>query len=469
MDGLMEIIADNGGLNVLVSCMLSAVIIGIIAVGLKVDSRWIRFTPLTPLSVALFGIFIRTVIGPLLMSLGEGSSLGDKASVMIGYRSGAQLLWLIFTVSLVVPYLVLAKKFREDPRPGQLVRNENVIAVFAITTGLFSLAWIYTGLLTGSASRDADLYSEWVARFVKPDAIFIAFGRLRDAFYFLVPLALKATRKHWIRFAIIAIVTLNLTAALELGGRGIILIPIMEMYFGLFLLGYSKKLMVISTSLMLLVGLTGSQLLSGSHKFNVSSLSVSENSFKGALSSSGLVRTGIALYGCSDAYNFKVENITKPGAGWTRSERWLTAWLPSFVKGTSKGSARDAHIIAEQLEQGTSRIDAETKDYKSFSCVSFVGDLFWRWRWFGVAVGSSIFGFLYYAFTVGWRKVIGLNSLSGCLAICFPVSFLSLYPSGSVGETFWLWTWDVQKYLLLFFVLRYVDKRMPWRTGRGER
>jgi len=464
MNGPVGLLADTEGLGILHSSIPGFLVIVVIILGISLDRRWLSHTPLTPLSVALFGIFTRAVIGPLLMSAGEGGSLGEKAAVMISFRSQSQLLWLIFAVALVIPYIVLRKKFKGVDSRRPIEASAKAIAIFVVATGLFSLLWIYTGLWTGSASRDPDLYAHWVGRFFKPDAMFIAFGRLRDSFYFLVPLSLMLAKRNWLRVIITAIVALNLSAALELGGRGIVLIPVMEMYFGLFLLGFRKRVLCLFTCLMLIIGLTGAQLLSGNHKMAISNLSISPESVKSSLSSTGLVKTGLALYGCSDAYNFTVENIARPGAGWVRSERWLTAWLPSFVKGSSKGSARDAHIIAEQLEQGTSREIAESMDYKSFSCVSFGGDLFWRWRWVGVVFGSAIFGVIYYTFTVGWRRVIGLDSLSGCLAFCFPVSFLSLYPSGSVGETFWLWLWDIQKYLLLFAILRVVDKKVLLTT-----
>jgi len=454
---LIALLYNDGEVSAAFSFILSVTIFVAIIVGLSLDRRWIRLTPLTPLSVALFGIFLRSVFGPLLMSAGDSVSLDLKSSVMIAFRSNAQLLWLAFAVFLILPYVLWTNRSKEVIGAERFVPNERVISIFVIATGLFSLTWMYTGLLSGSASRDPALYDYWVGRFFKPDAAFIAFGRLRDSFYFLVPLAFFVIQRYWTRVAIAAIVILNIYAALELGGRGIVLLPILEMYFGFFLLGLNKRKLILSSCLMLVIGLSGSQMLVGNHKLIRNGSDVVDELPKTLLDPSSLVRTGVSLYGCSDAYNFTLDNSRKPGAGWVRSERWLTAWLPSFARGSSNRSSRDAHIIAEQLERGIPAEVAESMDYRSFSCVSFVGDLFWRWRWIGVIIGTSAFGLMYYIFTIGWRRVIALDSLSGCLAFCFPVSFLTLYPSGSVGETFWLWTWDIQKYILLFLLLRILD------------
>ena len=438
--------------------LLSSAILAIAVIGVRLDRDWIAITPLTPLGVVLFGIFTRSVFSPLLMSLESAYSYSPKSGVMIMFRNEVQMLWLVLTVFIVLPYALWGRKEKKAPKKG-LPMNENAVAVFLLACGLFSLAWIYIGLITGSASREPELYAFWAQKFLKPDAVFTAFGRLRDVFYFLVPLGIYKIQKKWIKALIFTIVLLNLNAALQVGGRGIVLIPILEMYFGLFLLGLKKRVLIASSCLMLMVGLSGSQLLRGNHKIKISSIMSLTGTSQSVIANNSLVRTGLDLYGCSDAFNFTIENLNKPGAGWVRSERWLTSWLPSALRGSTKMSPRDAHIIAEQLENGTSRELAETKDYKSFNCVTFPGDLFWRWRWIGVLSGGFVFGIFYYAVTSVWRRFAALDSISGCLAFCFPASFLSLYPAGSLGETLWLWTWDIQKYIAIYLILRFLESR----------
>ena len=450
--------------------ILSAAILAVVVVGLRLDRRWISLTPLTPLSVVLFGIFTRSVFSPLLLSLGDGYSLGARQDVMIAFRNEVQMMWLLFSLFLVLPYAVWFREKNKKSSESRIAVNQKVLAIFLLFTGLFSFAWIFIGFATGSASRDPEFYSVWVNRFWKPDAVFTAFGRLRDVFYFLAPLGLWKVNNKYIKLSILAIIALNLYLSLQLGGRGVVLIPILEMYFGLFLLRLRKRVMVFSTCAMLVLGLSGSQLLRGNHSMSFGNLSLVTRASDAIVKRESLITTGLSLYGCSDAFNFSEENRSKRGAGWVRSERWLTSWIPSSIRGTAKGSSRDAHIIAEQLENGTPRELAESKDYYSFNCVTLPGDLFWRWRWIGVVFGGLAFGTFYYGITVVWRKLADLNSLSGCLVFCFPASFLTLYPAGSIGETFWLWTWDIQKYIALFVVLRILEYKglIPFMRRKAE-
>ena len=398
------------------------------------------------------------------MSFGDNVSYGEKAGVMIAFRNEVQTLWLVFSVFLILPYILKIRDRKVVHPERSWEANRSVVVFFVLATGIFSLAWIYVGLISGSASRDPQLYAIWVNKFLKPDLLFTAFGRLRDCFYFLVPLALTKAKQKWVKLVLVMLVAINLYAALQLGGRGIVLLPILEIYFGVFLLGLSRIYLLAATCLMFTIGISGSQLLRGNHNLRFYDPTWMMKASGTVLTRTSTVQTGLSLYGCSDSYNFTIDNVNKPGAGWIRSERWLTSWVPSILKGTAKGSSRDAHIIAEQLENGTSRQAAEAKHYVSFNCVTFPGDLFWRWRWLGVWLGCFIFGQLYYIFSVVWSKLIRLDRLSGCLAFCFPVSFLSLYPAGSIGETAWLWTWDIQKYFFLFIAIRFLESKnlIPW-------
>ena len=131
-------------------------------------------------------------------------------------------------------------------------------------------------------------------------------------------------------------------------------------------------------------------------------------------------------------------------------EAFLTAWIPSLLIPKTI-PVRDSHIIAEEA-RGSSRLEAETMNYTSFNCISLGGDLYWRGGWFGVIIGSSLAAIAYRMLSSLWYRNASWDSAWQILLLIFPATFLAMYPAGSVGETAWLWMWDLPKYVVLLIL-----------------
>lgn len=432
--------------------MATTFILGLTAIALTLTAFWIdreelKRSVLTPLTAPFIAIFTKACVSPILINKAGALSLGvEKYIVMSEFTKETQILWLILGGSLIAVFS-LAKKKGETRRYVKV--NGFLLYRFCLLCGIFSLAWISIGTIVGSNSRSEELYGIWVARFWKPDMFFTAFSRLRDIFFFLIPVALMSRAGLARKVLLLAPAVGYMLAALVAGGRGIFIIPMQLAFAGLFTAGVRKRIIAALGAVLLVVGVAGGIVLDS----NFSPESMRRVSFERLLT-----KVGGDLYGCSDAYAFTNRNLDRPQAGFTRSERWLLGWLPSTARGGSKLSVRDSHIIATELE-GKTRKEAEEMVYTSFPCVSLGADLFWRGRWWGVVVGSIVFSLIYCWISRLWYSYASLDSYTGILVLAFPSTFIGMYPAGSVGETIWLWTWDIAKYGLVGLMILFWERR----------
>jgi hypothetical protein len=96
--------------------------------------------------------------------------------------------------------------------------------------------------------------------------------------------------------------------------------------------------------------------------------------------------------------------------------------------------------------------------YTSFHCISFPGDLYWRGGWGLVVAGSFLFALFYRLLAQCWYRWAGLSSLVGLAIWVYPATFFIDYPAGSVGETLWIWLWDLPKYIVLVAVIALIQR-----------
>ena len=426
-------------------------LLALAAAGLTLAAFWIdrdelKRSPLTPLTAPFAAVVIKGGISPVLVSKEGALSLGvEKYVVMSEFTQETQMLWLVFGASLIAVFSLKKKKGNRI----DLKVNRAKLYRFCLCCGLFSLAWISLGTIVRSNSRSDELYSLWVERFWKPDMLFTAFSRFRDIFFFLLPIALIREVGLARRLLLISPAVCYILAALVAGGRGIVLIPLQLAYAGLFTTGMDKRIVAALGAGLLVIGMAGGIMLdSNLSAENVRKMSLERLSTK----------IGADLYGCSDAYAFTERNQDQPPAGLARSKRWLFGWVPSVARGGANNSVRDSHIIATELK-GKSRKEAEEMVYTSFPCVSFGADLFWRGRWWGVVLGSLIFAWLYCSVSALWYRHASLDAYTSTLILAFPSTFIGMYPAGSVGETIWLWTWDIGKYVLVGLMILFWESK----------
>ena len=258
----------------------------------------------------------------------------------------------------------------------------------ALVAGVFSLLYVLNGVFSGTLDRSGVAYSDWVAKLWRADSLFVIFLRLKDVFFFIVPLAISSTNNTRLRVDLIIVVIASIGAAFLTGGRGIILYPLLYLIFGLWLTPLKPHLISFFIVLFLVVSLilvSAIDVYRGSPYFNRSSpLDIPQRVkfFSRAIVQYNLTDPksriqiiGGAMYGGADPCLFVDPALAAPRAGFVRIERLWQTWLPTMVA-PNKASLRDAHMIAAEIT-GTPRKQAENKQYTSFSSVSFGGDLYW--------------------------------------------------------------------------------------------
>ena len=120
---------------------------------------------------------------------------------------------------------------------------------------------------------------------------------------------------------------------------------------------------------------------------------------------------------------------------------------------------RDAHIIATEVA-GATRHEAETMTYRTFPCITYMGDLYWRGGWPWAVVGAFLFAIFYRIVSSYWYRFCGWSSLMSLSLLLYPATFFTAYPAGSLGETAWLWLWDLPKYIIVIFVIGWLASKL---------
>lgn len=456
-----------------ISLPLAALSTYLLLMAVKLEQPWLSVTPLPPLTILTLGAWIRCGLGGLLLSLGRPMAATDANSAYWRHLPQAQLLWLAVSGAAV---LVFALKPAQMAIPAVTAKDapRQPLVGLTIALGIFAVTSITIGIVTGTLDRNPQSYLYWVSQRWRPDAIFTMLGRFRDVFFFLAPLAFTRAKHGWQRRVILVMAAMYPAIAIPLGGRGLVVYPFAYAIAGLWLTSLSVKILRSIAALALigcLIAVPSIELYRTSENFSslrradtIKRLDLLANTI--GISATQLTqpellnRAGQSLYACSDSFLFQEPALSRPRAGLIRAQTILTAFLPELLF-PKKVPVRDAHIIAEEV-RGSSRIEAETKQYNGFQCVSYGGDLYWRGGWIAVVAGAIVFSLFYRMMSQFWYNYAQWNSTWQIMLLAYPVTFLTLYPVGSIGETAWLWMWDLPKYAItiamIFLLTRWLNR-----------
>jgi hypothetical protein len=303
----------------------------------------------------------------------------------------------------------------------------------------------------------------------RADSFFVIFLKLKNVFFFIAPLAIAWAVRRSSRLLLCVLVAASVLMALLTGGRGIVLYPLAYLAFGLWFAPLPVKLLRRWAFIVFLIAILlipSIQIYRGLPEFQQSSrfsviqrlqlLARATTSYGDLSLASRLETTGGSLYACSDSYLFIEPAKSAPRAGAARLNRIWQAWLPTMLF-PNKPPLRDGHIVVNEI-LGTPRSKAETMSYTSFACISFPADLYWRGGWGLVVAGSFLFALFYRLLAQCWYRWAGLSSLVGLAIWVYPATFFIDYPAGSVGETLWIWLWDLPKYIVLVAVIALIQR-----------
>ena len=438
----------------------------------RVEQPWLALTPLPPLTILCLGAWLRAGLGGLLLAIGRPLNPGEINSAYWRHLLPAQGLWIVLMATAIAVFACWPPSSRApNSLTGQNVDRKTLLRL-TMACGLFAITWIGVGVLFGTLDRNPASYLYWVTKRWRPDSIFTIFGRLRDVFFLLTPLAIFRAKRRLDQLFLLSALLGCIALSLPLGGRGLILYPIAYSAIGMWLTPLSARtlrLVIVAVFIFIILAIPSIQLYRGSSDFQTVRRGDIGARIGLAIEASGKVtsslelttaftQAGTSLYACSDSYLFEEPARSRPRAGWHRMQELLTAWLPELLV-SRKVPLRDGHIIAEEI-RGRSRSEAESMTYTYFPCVSFGADLFWRGGWTAVAVGSGLFGLAYRLLSGLWYRYAGWASTWQILLLLYPSTFLTMYPAGSIGETAWLWMWDLPKYVMLIGIICFITGKL---------
>ena len=444
----------------------------------RIEKPWLSATPLPPLTVLCLGGWLRCGLGGTLIALSRPGPSAGLEAVMLRHLPETQLLWLTLCGSALVVFACFpAQSEPQAPSSPQAAGNQPLVNI-ALICGTVALGLILIGSVSGTLDRSPAPYLHWVVKRWRPDSVLVMFARFRDIFFLLAPLGIVKARHNWQKLMLILSFAMYVTLALPMGGRGLLLWPLIYGCLGLWLTPLSPKrlrailLAVAATCLILLpviqsykVGLASFS----NHRANLQErieTALAITSFDGITLQTSpeiLGSTGRALYGCVDALLFQPQSSTRPRAGWHRLDSLLTAWIPDLILPKTR-PVRDGHLIAAEAG-GATREQAESRVYTSHDCISLGGDLYWRGGWPIVVLGSALAAMAYRLVSNLWYRYAGWGSTWQILLLLYPATFLTMYPAGSIGETAWLWMWDLPKYVFMIGIICFITGKLPRKTA----
>ena len=443
----------------------------------RIEKEWIGVAPLPPLVAVMLGAWIHSGLGGLFLAFGSDPGVGEPNREIWEYVSGGQALWLVLQVSLVAIFSGFRPRQPVSDLPSSSRSTVPYIRKLTVLLAVFSLLWLSIGIISGTLDRSPGNYFYWVLQKWRPDSFFVMFARFRDCFFILVPIAIAKSRGKLIRFIFLAASVAYIMLSVQVGGRGIVLYPLVYLLIGCVIAVRDIRAVRIAALGLLIFMIAfipamkayrDSHLITENRQSNVfQRIGRTSQSLRDGMVNwdvrTNVRELGIGLYGCSEAYLFTQENLAKPRVGFYGTNRLIFAWIPELLWKRAR-PIRDGHIISAEV-RGLSRKDAEEKIYTSFTCISLGGDLFWRGGWLWVINGSLIVGLFFRFVSSFWYRYSGWATWHSALLTIFPATYLQMYPFGSIGETAWLWMWDLPKYLLVMLVLvlmvgriRHIDK-----------
>lgn len=436
---------------------------------------------LSPGFIFLAGVVGRYGAGLMILSLLSREMVieGEFAQYIVAWRYSSDIagIWFIYISCFALAFFCLGMmgKFRGKSRktePGitsVLVRSGQggeigVESKYLTSIGLLLLSFFFVGSISAAVTGSFDrgmMYQYWASQTFRPEAVFIAFSRLRQVAYFFVPFILRqGNRKIQAVVCILAVIPIVLD--LISGGRGSALYPVVMMIFGAILTGMRNKKMVIGAIL------TGMLIVSSLPYIAAYRDSVGMQSdyrdWGGRLKAFISVRNsdelgyrvqalGREVYACSDSFLFTPRNRNKRGVGFRDIdlERMAGLLVPRVISEEKRLEKNDGSRIAQSL--------MNTNIANWFPCITTPADLLRRGGYTAVGVGGLLMGTLIRALETGWQWVgERISECTKTLLLVLPASYIQSGLYGTVQETVWQIGWELPKYVAVIVLLGWVTR-----------
>ena len=438
---------------------------------------------IAPSAIFVIGILARFAMGSLIVSLTPERLVldGEYRQYLVSwlYNSDTVMIWTGYLLAGSIVFGLLERygvkrqvaRTRDVKEVGWfewMKNSKNRVYGYGqikwVTTSILCLYFISSCISawTGSMDRGAS-YSYWAEMIFRPEAVFIAFSRLRQIGYFLLPLAWKHSSRMLKGFFVV-IATIPLVMESIAGGRGSVLYPLIMIFFGIICNGLERrKLIVYGALLISMLGIAVPYM--AAYRDGASMGQTSHRDIQGRL---GALLTGVKtervvyrymalgreMYACSDGFIVeaaKRKNQKRVGVSDIRLRDLGKIWMPRWIASDQEYEKGDGASIAKEL------MGVENKTW--FPCITTPADLFRRERWLGVLAGGGIMGMIVWFVDRLWleagRKRRCVDTL---LITLLPVTYVQAGMYGTVRELIWQLAWELPKYVILF-----------WGLGKGLR
>lgn len=448
--------------------------IGLLLITIQLERPWLSVLPFPPLTVLMLHLVLRWVLGGMLLLISQSGT----ADVQIWVDNVASALPLNAAMSsalILVGCVWNWKIIRQYPTPLSAPPAQNTpghfsrsnLMTLALITGVIAIGYTFVGFFSGTLDRGSS-YLDWAGKLWKPDTLFSAFIKLRDLYFIILPWLLWEWRnKKWVCIAFGSATISSLILSMSLGGRGLILYPALLLIGGLWMAGCSTKVMrwlisfvlIGSIAITILLPITRNQAIfqsSGMMDLGARWTALKQ-SFPEIAKPESLSLLGRDLYAWSDPYLFREPGLSQPPAGNKRLDNLFYLWIPKLFK-PNRPEINDGHLIAKEII-GAPTAGMHEGRHIWFPGVSLAADLYWRFRWPGVILGSLIFAILFNAFARLWYRFASLKRGTASMLIAlYPTTFLQGPPLRSISETAWNWGYELPKYaIILFFIYLIVN------------
>jgi hypothetical protein len=436
---------------------------------LQLERPWLEVLPFPPLTVLALHLFLRWELGGIMLLLSRDGA-GD-VRVWVDHVAQALPINTLFTTALVAAGALNSRWLRQQPQPALAGQprleastgfGKRQLLLLGVITGIVAIGYTGIGYFGGTLDRGA-AYLQWAGKFWRPDTLFSATIRLRDLYFILLPWLVWSWRRTPVVVACFLVPTgASLLLSAVLGGRGLLLYPCLLLLGGLWLAGSRPQplrwLMGITAALAFVVAaalpvLRHSAAFQHTEATNLGArLEAIQAGSRELEASQTLPLVGRDLYAWSDPYLFREPGLSQPPAGTKRLGNLLYLWAPQALM-PNRPEVNDGHLIAKEI-MGTPNAGTFEGRHVWFPGISLGADLYWRFRWTGVVVGSVLFGLAYAGFCRLWYQLADLHrNTASVLVALFPTTFLQGPPLRSLSETAWNWLYEFPKYLLILAIV----------------
>lgn len=433
---------------------------------------------LAPSLIFMVGIALRYALGSLILVVTPEDLVirGEYNQYFVTWKyvNETSFLWLVYVSSAALG-LIVANRVLRDTK--EIKRGESLTVSTAIEesfkntpptvqktirilvlTGLgIFLMETLVGIVSGSTDRGSG-YEYWAQQAFKPVSAFVAFTRMKQVIFLMVPLALKVSSVLRVRFAIFFMSIFVIIGSIFTGGRGSALYPVVMIWLG-WVISVPERKKLLTVTIALAVGLSlsvpilaayrDSGVMSRTESYEL--VSRAKGLFTGVDGKKVMYRFqafGRELYACSDSFMFLPRNKHELLQGFRDINRKTISDIltPRVLSNNRDIQKNDASMLAKRL--------IGVKNDTWFPCISSVGDLWRRGGTQALVAGGILIGLLIGMLERAWIAVVtGSFSVSAMLISFLPASYIQAGLYGTIYELIWQLAWELPKYIVCIWAI----------------